>query len=117
MEPDISSFRRQSFTARAAVGCNGPLPGYQVEPSELAPTKPISLGLTNFQQAKPETCEKEANLPLFPSLEAWLTCQATTLEWKRPAWESLKPTLGQKSYPKLPSSRAELFEPSNAPLY
>ena len=26
-----------------------------------------------------------------------------------------KPTLGQKSYPKLPSSRAELFEPSNAP--
>ena len=42
------------FTARAAVGCNGPLPGYQVEPSELAPTKPISLGLTNFQQAKPE---------------------------------------------------------------
>ena len=42
------------FTARAAVGCYGPLPGYQVEPSELAPTKPISLGLTNFQQAKPE---------------------------------------------------------------
>ena len=84
-----------------------------MEPSELAPTKPISLGLTNFQQAKPE---EEANLPLFfPSLEAWLTCQATTLEGKRPAWESLKPTLGQKSYPKLPSSRAELFEPSNAP--
>ena len=79
MEPDISSFRRQFFTARAAVGCNGPLPGYQVEPSELAPTKPISLGLTNFQQAKPE---KEANLPLSPSLEAWLTCQATTLEGK-----------------------------------
>ena len=25
MEPDISLFRRQS--ARAAVGCNGPLPG------------------------------------------------------------------------------------------
>ena len=106
MEPDISSFRRQFFTARAAVGCNGPLPGYQVEPSELAPTKPISLGLTNFQQAKPE---KEANLPLSPSLEAWLTCQATTLEGKRPAWESLK------LYPKLPSSRAEFFEPSNAP--
>ena len=106
MEPDISSFRRQFFTARAAVGCNCPLPGYQVEPSELAPTKPISLGLTNFQWAKPE---KEANLPLSPSLEAWLTCQATTLEGKRPAWESLK------LYPKLPSSRAELFEPSNAP--
>ena len=77
-----------------------------MEPSELAPTKPISLGLTNFQQAKPE---KEANLPLSPSLEAWLTCQATTLEGKRPAWESLK------LYPKLPSSRAELFKPSNAP--
>ena len=100
------------FTARAAVGCYGPLLGYQVEPSELAPTKPISLGLTNFQQAKPE---KEANLPLSPSPEAWLTCQAITLEGKRPAWESLKPTLGQKSYPKLPSSRAELFGPSNAP--
>ena len=61
MEPDISSFRRQFFTARAAVGCNGPLPGYQVEPSEPAPTKPISLGLANFQQARPE---KEANLPV-----------------------------------------------------
>ena len=103
MEPDISLFRRQFFTARAAVRCNGPLPGYQVEPSELAPTKPISLGLTNFQQAKPE---KEANLPLSPSLEAWLTCQATTLEGKKPAWESLKPTLGQKSYPKLPEEIA-----------
>ena len=106
MEPDISSFCRQFFTARAAVGWNGPLPGYQVAPSELAQTKPISLGLTNLQQTKPE---KEANLPLPPSLEAWLTCQATTLEGKRPAWESLK------LYPKLPSSRAELFEPSNAP--
>ena len=39
-------------------------PGYQVEPSEPAPTKPTSLGLANFQQAKPE---KEANLP--PSLD------------------------------------------------
>ena len=51
------------FTA-AAVGC---------KLSEPAPTKPMSLGLANFQQAKPE---KEGNLPLSPSLEAWLTCQA-----------------------------------------
>ena len=49
-------------------------PGYQVESSDPAPIKPTSLGLANFQQAKPE---KEANLPLSPSLEAtWLTCQA-----------------------------------------
>ena len=38
-------------------------PGYQVELSEPAPTKPMSLGLANFQQAKPE---KEGNLPLSP---------------------------------------------------
>ena len=54
-------------------------PGYQVEPSEPAPTKPTLLGLANFQQAKPE---KEDNLPLYPSLEAWLTCLAQTLEGK-----------------------------------
>ena len=87
-------------------------PGYQVEPSEPAPTKPISLGLANFQQAKPE---KEANLPLSPSLEAWLTCQATTLEGKDRHGKVIKPTLGQKAYPKLLSLKAERFEPSNAP--
>ena len=41
--------------------------------------KPISLGLANFQQAKPE---KEPNLPLSPSLEAWLPVQAQALEGK-----------------------------------
>ena len=49
---------------------------YPVEPSEPAPTRPTSLGLANFQQAKPE---KETNLPLSPSLEAWLICRAQTL--------------------------------------
>ena len=63
-------------------------PGYQVEPSEPAPTKPISLGLANFQQAK---LEKEANLPLSPSLEAWLTCQAQTLEGKDRHGRVIKP--------------------------
>ena len=82
-----------------------------MEPSEPAPTKPISLGLANFQQAKPE---KETNLPLSPSLEAWLTCQATILEGKDRHGKVIKPTLGQKSYPKLPSLRAERFVPSNA---
>ena len=80
MEPDISSFCRQSGQSpqlRSDVMAR--YPGYQVEPSEPAPTKPISLGLANFQQAKPE---KEANLPLSPSLEPWLTCQAQTLEGK-----------------------------------
>ena len=64
-------------------------PGYQVESSDPAPIKPTSLGLANFQQAKPE---KEANLPLSPSLEAWLTCQwsGTNSRGERPAWESLK---------------------------
>ena len=82
MEPDISSFRRQSGQSPLdsvislqelrsdVMAC---YPGYQVELSEPAPTKPMSLGLANFQQAKPE---KEGNLPLSPSLEAWLTCQA-----------------------------------------
>ena len=82
-----------------------------MEPSEPAPTKPISLGLANFQQAKPE---KETNLPLSLSLEAWLTCQATILEGKDRLGKVIKPTLGQKSYPKLPSLRAERFVPSDA---
>ena len=121
MEPDISSFRRQSGQSpldsvislqelRSDVMAR--YPGYQVEPSEPAPTKPISLGLANFQQAKPE---KEANLPLSPSLEAWLTCQAQTLEGKDRHGRVIKPPLGQKTYPKLPSLKAERFEPSNAP--
>ena len=121
MEPDISSFRRQSGQSpldsvislqqlRSDVMAR--YPGYQVEPSEPAPTKPISLGLANFQQAKPE---KEANLPLSPSLEAWLTCQAQTLEGKDRHGRVIKPPLGQKTYPKLPSLKAVRFEPSNAP--
>ena len=87
-------------------------PGYQVEPSEPAPTKPISLGLANFQQAKPV---KEDNLPLSPSLEAWLTCQAQTLEGKDRHGKVIKAPYGPKIFPKLPSLRAVRFEPSNAP--
>ena len=123
MEPDISSFRRQSGQSPMdsvislqqlrsdVMAC---YPGYQVEPSEPAQTKPISLGLANFQQAKPE---KEANLPLSPSLEAWLTCQAQTLEGKDRHGRVIKPPLGQKTYLKLPSLKAERFEPSNAPIF
>ena len=78
-----------------------------------APTKPTSQGLANFQQAKPE---KEDNLPLSLSLEAWLTCQAQTLEGKdRQGKVILKPPYGPNTFPKLPSLRAERFEPSNAP--
>ena len=98
------------FTVTAAVGCNGPLPG--LSGGTVGPTKPISLGLANFQQARPE---KEANLPLSPSLEAWLTCQAQTLEGKDRHGRVIKPPLGQKTYPKQPSLKAESFEPSNAP--
>ena len=54
-------------------------PDYQVELSEPTPNKPTSLGLANFQQAKPE---KEPNLPLSSSLEVWLPVQAQTLEGK-----------------------------------
>ena len=77
MEPDFGSFRRQSGQSsldsvislqelRSDVMAR--YPGYQVESSDPAPIKPTSLGLANFQQAKPE---EEANLPLSPSLEAW----------------------------------------------
>ena len=107
MEPDFGSFRRQSGQSSLAR-----YPGYQVESSDPAPIIPTSLGLANFQQAMPE---KEANLPLSPSLEAWLTCQAQTLEGKDRHGKVIKPALGQKAYPKLPSLKAERFEPSNAP--
>ena len=121
MEPDFGSFRRQSGQSsldsvislqelRSDVMAH--YPGYQMESSDPAPIKPTSLGLANFQQAKPK---KEANLPLSPSLEAWLTCQAQTLEGKDRHGKVLKAPLGQKVYPKLPSLKAERFEPSNAP--
>ena len=88
MESDFSSFRRQSGQSpldsiitlqQLRSDAMARYPGYQVEPSEPDPTTPTSLGLANFQQAKPE---KEDNLPMTPSLEAWLTCQAQTLEGK-----------------------------------
>ena len=121
MEPDFGSFRRQSGQSsldsvislqelRSDVMAR--YPGYQVESSDPAPIKATSLGLANFQQARPE---KEANLPLSPSLEAWLTCQAQTLEGKDRHGKVTKPALGPKAYPKLPSLKAERFEPSNAP--
>ena len=121
MEPDFGSFRRQSGQSsldsvislqelRSDVMAR--YPGYQVEPSDPAPTKPTSLGLANFQQAKPA---KEANLPLSPSIEAWLTCQAQAIEGKDRLGKVVKAPLGPKAYPKLPSLKAERFEPSNAP--
>ena len=108
MEPDFGSFRRQSGQSsldsvislqelRSDVMAR--YPGYQVESSDPAPIKTTSLGLANFQQARPE---KEANLPLSPSLEAWLTCQAQTLEGKDRHGKVIKPALGPKAYPKLP---------------
>ena len=85
---------------------------YQVEPSEPATTIPTPLGLANFQQAKPE---KEDNLPLSPSLEAWLTCQAQTLDGKDRQGKVIKSAFGPKTFPKLPSLRADRFETSNSP--
>ena len=81
-EPDFGSFRRQSGQSSLDSVISLPelrydvmarYPGYQVESSDPAPTKPTSLGLANFQQAKPA---KDANLPLSPSIEAWFICQA-----------------------------------------
>ena len=66
-------------TASAAVGCDGPVPGLSSRAVGATLNKPTSLGLANFQQAKPE---KEPNLPLSPSLEAWLPVQAQTLKGK-----------------------------------
>ena len=121
MEPDFGSFRRQSGQSSLDSVISLPelrydvmarYPGYQVESSDPAPTKPTSLGLANFQQAKPA---KEANLPLSPSIEAWLTCQAQSIEGKDRLGKAIKAPLGPTAYPKLPSLRAERFEPSNAP--
>ena len=84
-------------------------PGYQVEPSEPATTKPISLGLANFQQAKPEKGSQSTLVSLSRGLAHM---SGNNSRGERPAWESH--TLGQKSYPKLPSLRAERFVPSNA---
>ena len=72
--PSCSSWaeftRLRHNTASAAVGGDGPVPGLSSRAVEKTPNKPTSLGLANFQQAKPE---KEPNLPLSPSLEAWLS--------------------------------------------
>ena len=87
-------------------------PDYQVELSEPTPNKPTLLGLAKFQQAKPE---KEPNLPLSPSLEAWLTVQAQTLEGKDRQGKVTRLAYGPKAFPKLPSLRANQFEPSNTP--
>ena len=123
MEPDFGSFRRQSGQSSLDSVISLPelrydvmarYPGYQVESSDPAPTKPTSLGLANFQQAKPE---KDANLPLSPSIEAWLICQAQAIEGKDRLGKVTKAPLGPKTYPKLPSLKAERFEPSNAPSF
>ena len=118
-EPDFGSFRRQSGQSSLDISLPelrydvmARYPGYQVELSDPAPTKPTSLGLANFQQAKPV---KDANLPLSPSIEAWLTCQAQAIEGKDRLGKATKVPLGPKAYPKLPSLKAERFEPSNAP--
>ena len=71
-------------------------PGYQVESSDPAPTKPTSLGLANFQQSKPA---KDANLPLSPSIEAWLICQAQAIEGKDRLGESDKSPSRAKNLP------------------
>ena len=120
-EPDFGSFRRQSGQSSLDSVISLPelrydvmarYPGYQVESSDPAPTKPTSLGLANFQQAKPA---KDANLPLSPSIEAWLICQAQAIEGKDRLGKVTKAPLGPKAYHKLPSLKAERFEPSNAP--
>ena len=116
MEPDFGSFRRQSGQSSLDSVISLPelrydvmarYPGYQVESSDPAPTKPTSLGLANFQQAKPA---KEANLPLSPSIEAWLTCQAQTIEGKDRLGKAIKAPLGPKAYPKLPSLKVRAFK-------
>ena len=122
MEPDFGSFRRQSGQSsldsvislqelRSDVMAH--YPGYQVESSDPAPIKPTSLGLANFQQARPE---KEANLPLSPSLEAWLTCQAQTLEGKDRHGKVIKPVRAKGLSQTTILEGRTFFEPSNAPF-
>ena len=112
MEPDFGLFRRQSGQSSLDSVISLQELRSDVMARYPAPIKPTSLGLANFQQAKPE---KEANLPLSRSLEAWLTCHAQTIEGKYRHGKVLMAPLGQKAYPKLPSLKAERFEPSNAP--
>ena len=105
MEPDFGSFHRQSGQSSLDSVISLPelrydvmarYPGYQVESSDPAPTKPTSLGLANFQQAKPA---KDANLPLSPSIEAWLICQAQAIEGKDRLGKVTKAPLGPKVLP------------------
>ena len=123
MEPDISSFRRQSGQSpldsvislqqlRSDVMAR--YPGYQVEPSEPAPTKPISLGLANFQQAKPE---KEANLPLSPSLRGLAHMSGTNSRGERPAWEGHKAPFRAKYLSQTTILEGRTFQAFKCPLF
>ena len=87
---------------------------FQVEPAEPAPSRPTSLGLANFQQAKPE---QESNLPLSPSLEAWLTCQAQTLEGKTSRGRCPGPLMGLRPSPNYRPWGPAGLSPQMPPLY
>ena len=120
MEPDISSFRRQSGQSpldsvislqelRSDVMAR--YPGYQVEPSEPAPTTPTSLGLANFQQPNPE---KEANLPLSRGLAHM---SGTNSRGERPAWESHKAPSRAKDLSQTTVLEGRTFRAFKCPLF
>ena len=121
MEPDFSSFRKQSGRSpldsvitfqqlRSDVMAHHP--DNQVEQLEPAPTRPTSLGLANFQQAKPE----KENQPGPVSLSRGLAYMpGTNSGWEDRLGKVTKPPYGPKTFPKLPSLRVNRFEPSNAP--
>ena len=121
MEPDFSSFLRQSGRSpldsvitfqqlRSDVMAH--YLDNQVEQLEPAPTRPTSLGLANFQQAKPE----KENQPGPVSLSRGLAYMpGTNSGGEDRLGKVTKPPYGPKTFPKLPSLRVNRFEPSNAP--
>ena len=73
-------------------------------------TEPSSLGVTIFQQARPE---KMVNLPLHPTIPQWLERHSLILEG-RSGNRGSKPYTG-KNLPKAPVLRSSRFLPSDTP--
>ena len=120
LEPDYGSQFR--FGAQSSLDSAVPLselrgdvqsryPDYQFNDPVVIP-KPRSLGLANFCQAQPD---KQANLPLSPSLHSWLDLQSNTLEGKDRHGKVFRAPFGPRTFPKLPPLRASRYAPSDTP--
>ena len=68
--------------------------------------------MANYQQAQ---IAKHANLPLSPSLKAWLSAHASTPEQKKRQEKITRVPYRVNTIPKLPYMRVNWFEASNVP--